>query len=43
LRVKFWEERYPVKDSLLAVVPAQYSGNNQSREEEAGFEMVTAV
>jgi hypothetical protein len=26
-----------------AVVPAQYGGNNQSREDEAGFESITAV
>jgi hypothetical protein len=25
------------------VVPAQHSGNNQSRENEAGFESITAV
>jgi hypothetical protein len=26
-----------------AVVPAQYGGNNQSREDKAGFESITAV
>jgi hypothetical protein len=26
-----------------AVVPAQHGGNNQSREDEAGFESITAV
>jgi hypothetical protein len=26
-----------------AVVPAQYGANNQSREDEAGFESITAV
>jgi hypothetical protein len=43
LRLKIWEEKYPSKDSLLAVVPAQHGGNNQSREDEAGFESITAV
>jgi hypothetical protein len=31
------------EDSLLAVVPAQNNGNNQSREEEGGLESVTEV
>jgi hypothetical protein len=26
-----------------AVVPAQHGGNNQSREDEVGFESITAV
>jgi hypothetical protein len=44
LETEIWEERYPMKDSLHVVVPAQHSGNSQSREEdEAGFESITAV
>jgi hypothetical protein len=27
----------------VSVVPAQHGGNNQSREDEAGFESITAV
>jgi hypothetical protein len=43
MKLKLWKERYPAKESLFVVVPAQNSGNNQSRENGACFETITAV